>query len=172
LLVTATVRLPAESVPLAGRFAWESLAASATTWLILIRFQQSSTARMATLNAPPAVCAVGVPVLPVVVPGAAVSPGSKTCSFVKAPRFTVMPGLVLAVLEPSLMSVAVIVRCGAPAVRKVTLNAWVPPIKAAFAGRVAFGSVVVMPTVSPMASTRFQLASTALTVTRNGGPAV
>ena len=55
----------------------------------------------------PAVCADGVPVLPVAVPGAAVSPGSRIWSFAKAPSLIVIDGLVLAVFEPSVMSVAV-----------------------------------------------------------------
>ena len=44
-------------------------------------FQYWSTAFTRTSNGTPGVWAVGVPVLPVVVPGAAVSPGIKTCSF-------------------------------------------------------------------------------------------
>ena len=171
LLVTATVRLPTESAPLAGKEAKASLATSFTTLLVLIKFQLASTERIVTLKTAPAVCAVGAPVLPVDVPGTGVSPGSSTCSFAKAPRFTVMAGLVFAVLVPSSTSVAVTVRVP-PAVRNVTLNTWVPPTKAALGGKVALGSVVVMPTVSPMAPTRFQLASTAFTVTLKGVPAV
>src|SRR5438876_1178078 len=45
--------------------------------------------------------------LPVVVPGAAVSPGSSSCSLVKAPALTLVEGEVLAVLLPSLASLAV-----------------------------------------------------------------
>ena len=41
-------------------------------------FQFASTALTVTLNVAPAVCAYGVPVLPVALPGAAVSPGSRT----------------------------------------------------------------------------------------------
>ena len=44
----------------------------------------------------------GVPVLPVAVPGAAVSPGSRIWSFAKAPALIVVAGLVLAVFVPSL----------------------------------------------------------------------
>src|ERR1051326_1460684 len=48
-----------------------------------IAFQKLSTAFTVTLNGTPAVCAVGVPVLPVVEPGAAVSPGSRICNLLK-----------------------------------------------------------------------------------------
>jgi hypothetical protein len=61
----------------------------------------ASTALTVTLNAEPAVCAEGVPVLPVALPGAAVSPGSSSWSFVKAPGLTVVAGLLLAVFRPS-----------------------------------------------------------------------
>jgi len=46
-----------------------TLAVSVT---VLIKFQLASTALTVTLKEAPAVCAVGVPVLPVVLPGAAV----------------------------------------------------------------------------------------------------
>ena len=48
-----------------------------------------------------------MPVLPEAVPGAAVSPGSRIWSFAKAPALIVVAGLVLAVFEPSVLSVAV-----------------------------------------------------------------
>ena len=67
----------------------------------------ASTALTVTVNGLPAVCAVGVPVLPVAVPGAAVSPGSRICSFAKAPGLIVVAGLVFAVIAPLVMSVAV-----------------------------------------------------------------
>ena len=63
-------------------------------------FQLASTALTVTLNEPPAVCAVGVPVLPVAVPGAAVSPGSRIWSFANAPALIVVDGLVFAVFAP------------------------------------------------------------------------
>ena len=77
-----------------------------------------------------------------------------------------MLGLVLAVLVPSVMSVAVTVRL--PAVLNLTLKVCVPPLRAALGGRAALASLEVMPTVSPTVLTRFQLASTALTVTVKG----
>jgi len=37
---------------------------------------------------------VGVPLLPLAVPGTAVSPGARICSFVNAPTLTAIAGLV------------------------------------------------------------------------------
>ena len=54
---------------------------------------------------------------------------------------------------------------------RVTEKVFVPATSAAFAGSVALASVEVMPTVS-VEVTRFQFASTALTVTLNDEPAV
>ena len=59
------------------------------------------------VEALPAVCALGVPVLPVAVPGAAVSPGIRIWSFANAPALMVVAGLVFAVIEPLVTSVAV-----------------------------------------------------------------
>lgn len=56
---------------------------------MLIRFQFASTALTVRLNDVPAVSALGVPVNPVVVPGAAVSPGTKTCNWLNVPGLTV-----------------------------------------------------------------------------------
>src|SRR5438093_12933146 len=58
---------------------------------------------------------------------------------------TVNNGLVLAVLVPSVMSVAVTVI--GPGVFSVTLKVWVPPARAALAGRVALPSLEVIHTV-------------------------
>ena len=82
-------------------------------------FQFASTALTVTENDVPAVRADGDPVLPVALPGEAVSPGVSSCSFANAPALTVIDGEVLAVFVPSLMSVAVSV--GVPAVLRVTL---------------------------------------------------
>ena len=78
---------------------------------------------------------------------------------------TVMNGLVFAVLVGSVMFDAVIV--WDPAVFSVTEKSFVPPTKAPFAGRFAAPSEDVIPTVF-VELTRFQLASTAFTVTRIG----
>src|SRR5437016_9133752 len=133
---------------------------------LLTKFQLASTA-LTTIPlaiAVPAVCAVGVaPVLPVAVPGAAVSPGSRICSLVTAPALTVIGGLVLAALLPSLVSVAV--RVQVPTVLLVRLKDLVPATSGVVAGNAALASVEVRPTVSATVLTRFQLASTALTVT-------
>ena len=59
-----------------------------------------------------------------------------------------------------------------PAVFKVTLNVWVPLLNVALTGSEALLSELVIPTVSLMELTRFQFASTALTVTAKEAPAV
>src|SRR6266853_3544913 len=110
----------------------------------------------------PAVCALGVPLLPVVLPGANVSPGNRTSSLFTADGFTVIAALVPDDFVPSVMSVAVHVQ--APAVLFVTLKVRVPEAKAAFAGNTALASLLLMPIVSLGVFTKFQLASTALTV--------
>ena len=107
--------------------------------------------------------------MPDAVPGAAVSPGIRICSFANAPALTVVAGLVFAVIAPFVTSVAVNV--GDDAVFGVTEKVLVPATSAAFAGSAAFGSVDVIPTVS-VDETGFQFASTALTVTLNAEPAV
>src|SRR5437870_4743655 len=140
-----------------------------TVSVLLTTFQFASTALTVTLNAAPAVCAVGVPVLPLAVPGAAVSPGIRICSFANAPPFTVVAGLVFAVFDPSVASVAVTVRL--PTVFRVTANVWLPATSAAFAGSVALTSLELIATVS-VDDTTFQFASTALTVTLKDVPAV
>src|SRR2546427_336968 len=117
----------------------------------------------------PAVCAVGVPVLPAEVPGAAVSPGASNCSLAKLPAFTVIEELVPEALVASLRSMAVAVR--APAVLQIRLKLPVPPVKGALDGRVALASDETIPTVSATFAIRFQLASTAFTVTLNAAPA-
>src|SRR5258708_30117925 len=72
-----------------------------TVSLVTIKFQLASTALTVTVKAAPAVCAVGAPVLPLAVPGAAVSPGTSNWSLARAPAFTEMAGLVQAVFGPS-----------------------------------------------------------------------
>src|SRR5882672_11324675 len=109
----------------------------------------------------PAVWAVGEPVLPVEVPGAAVSPGTSNCSLAKLPAFTVIEELTPEALVASLRSMAVAVR--APAVLQIRLKLPVPPVKGALAGRVALASDEVTPTVSATLEIRFHLADTAST---------
>src|SRR5438477_299209 len=134
-------------------------------------FQLASTA-LTTIPlaiAVPAVCAVGVAaVLPVAVPGAATSPGSKICSFVTAPAFTVTLALMLAVNAPA-ASVAVTVR--APTVLKVKLerarvpatNVMFPAVAPLSSAIVALASELVIVTLVVAALPTFHLASTALT---------
>ena len=86
--VTLKVLVPATKAALAGSTALASLELIATVSFVLMTFQPASTALTVTLKAVPAVCAVGAPVLPVTVPGAAVSPGSKTCNWLKGPALT------------------------------------------------------------------------------------
>src|SRR5438132_1529009 len=126
LRVTVKFRVPEESVLFAGRVAWPSdeVIAFASLGRSETRFQFASTALTVTLNELPAVCALGVPVLPVALPGSAVSPGISSCSFANVPTLTVVDGLVLAVLVPSLESVAVTVF--EPAVFSVTVKVGVP----------------------------------------------
>ena len=106
--------------------------------------------------------------MPVAVPGAAVSPGKRSCNFTTGPVFTVI--VVLGAGMVGLVtSEAVIVRL--PAVFNVTPNVPLPFASVAFAGKVAFGSVALIVTVSFVLTT-FQKVSTALTVTLKAVPAV
>ncbi len=92
--VTLKLLLPPTSAALAGSVAFASLDVMATVSFVLITFQFASTALTVIVNAAPAVCDVGEPVLPVAVPGAALSPGASTCSLASAPPLTVIAGLV------------------------------------------------------------------------------
>ena len=169
--VILKVLLPETRAALAGIVALLSDDVIATVSVpVLTTFQLASTALAVTLNAVPAVRAVGVPVLPLPVPGAAVSPGNKSCNFTKAAALTVIELLVLAVLLGSGMSLAVTVR--PPVVFKVTLKFRVPATSAAFPGRTALVSDEVMPMVSVTLVITFQFASTALTVTLKAAAAV
>src|SRR6266550_2035859 len=171
LSVTLKVFVPELSVEFVGKPALLSEDVMPTlSPTVLTTFQLASTALTVTLKAVPAVSAVGVPVLPLEVPGAAVSPGTSNCNFTKDAAFTVMDELVLAVLVPSVLSVAVTVRL--PPDFKVTLKVFVPATRAALAGSTALLSDEVIATVSVAFVITFQLASTALTVTLNAVPAV
>ena len=78
-------------------------------------------------------------------------------------------GLVLAVLVPSVMSMAV--TDWEPAVLRVTVTVRVPADNAPLAGSVALGSLDVIPTVWVLL-TRFHWASTDRIVTLKAVPAV
>src|SRR6185436_19922423 len=90
--------------------------------------------------------AVGVPVLPEALPGAAVSPGTNSCNLLKAPALTLIDGLLLARIPEWVTSEAVSVAL--PAVFRVTLNVLVPLTKAVLAGKAAVASLDVIATVS------------------------
>ena len=108
--------------------------------------------------------------MPVLVPGAAVSPGTDNCNFTNVPALTLTEELTLAVFEPSVTSVLVTVAL--PAVLSVTLKVFVPATKAVVAGNTALASLEVTLTMSVTVLIKFQLASTALTVTLKEVPAV
>src|SRR5438552_2018360 len=86
--VTLRVFVPLTRAELAGKLALASLELIATVSLVLTTFQLASTALTVTLKPVPAVCVVGVPVLPPAVPGAAFSPGANSCNLVKAAGLT------------------------------------------------------------------------------------
>src|SRR6266581_480041 len=171
LSVTLEVFVPATNAALAGKMALVSEELIPTvSAMVLTRFQFTSTALTVTLKGVPAACALGAPLLPPGVPGMAVSPGTNNCSLVKAPALTVTDGLVLAILVPSVTSVAVTIQL--PAVFRVRLNNPVPLSSGPLAGKLALLSDEVRPTVSVALVTRFQLASTPFTVTLKAVPAV
>src|SRR5262249_45380997 len=84
-------------------------------------------------------------------------------AWVNCAALTVIAGLVFAVFELSERSLAVMVNV--PLVLNAKLKLCVPETSAALDGSVAVASVAVMPTLSAMLLTKFQFASTALTVT-------
>src|ERR1051326_3617524 len=107
--VTFKLALPADNGLFAGRTARASLEVIRTVSLVLMRFQFASTAWTVIGNAEPVICVLGVPVFPVALPGAAVSPGASNCIFANAAALTpvVEPGL--GVFVPSVISDAVTV---------------------------------------------------------------
>ncbi len=88
----------------------------------LAKFQLASTLLTVMVVAAPAVCVVGVPDLPVALPGDAVSPGIRTCSFVTAPALTIVAAPIFGVIGEPLVSVAVTDQPDALAVLKVKLK--------------------------------------------------
>src|SRR5437016_706885 len=80
LSVTLKTLTPLVNPVLDGKVAFASLDVIATVSFVLIKFQLASMALTVTVKATAAVWAVGVPILPVVVPGALVWPGASTCS--------------------------------------------------------------------------------------------
>jgi hypothetical protein len=92
-----------------------------------LTFQSESTALTVTETWEPTVVSVGLPVRPVKLPGAAVSPGRRTWSLVALPALTVSALVVPAVsgVPGAVVSVALMVR--EPAVRRVALKDRDPP---------------------------------------------
>ena len=83
------VLVPEESAAFTGRLALPSLEVIPTVSVtVLIKFQFASTAFTVTVNTVPPCSLLAVPVFPLVAPGAAVSPGTKSCSFANVPAVT------------------------------------------------------------------------------------
>src|SRR5262249_24913084 len=104
LSVTLKVFVPGASAALAGKVAVGLDDVIPTvSMIVLTRFQLASTALTVTLKGVPAACGLGVPVLPLGVPGAAVSPGNNNCSLLKAPALTLKEELTALVrpVEPT-----------------------------------------------------------------------
>src|SRR5215471_1274455 len=100
--VTAKVCVPAASAALGGSVAVESLEVMPTVSAgLLMRFQLASTEFTVTLNVVKALWVAGVPVLPLALSGAAVSPGTNNCNLTNAPALTATPPLVLAESVPA-----------------------------------------------------------------------
>src|SRR2546422_2434935 len=91
LSVTLSVRVPETKAASAGKVALASVEAISTvSVMVLTTFQKLSTALTVMLKAVAAVLEVGVPVLPLAVPGAALSPGTSSWSLAKAAGLTTM----------------------------------------------------------------------------------
>ena|SRR6516162_1368708 len=86
LNMTLNVPVPALNGAPAGRAQDDPVEVNCTVSLAMFTgFQLASTALTVTLKGVAAVCVDGVPVLPVPVPGAAVSPGTRICSLTNVP---------------------------------------------------------------------------------------
>src|SRR5947207_680824 len=80
--VTPRLFVPEARAAFAGSVALGSLEVRPTVSVtVLTTFQLASTALTVTLKGVHAVWALGAPVLPAAVPGAAVSPGANNCNF-------------------------------------------------------------------------------------------
>src|SRR3989442_793628 len=89
LSVTLKLFTPEAKAALIGNVALLSEEVMPTVSVTLVTtFQLASTALTVRLNAVPAVWADGVPVFPLGVPGAAVSPGVNTCNLTNGPALT------------------------------------------------------------------------------------
>ena len=109
LNVTGSTTVPASRGVSAGKVARPSVEVMATVSVtVSMRFQNSSTAFTVTPNATPTGRSVGVPVLPVTVPGTAVSPGASSCSLEKAPAVVVMLKGMGVVTRPALATMSAV----------------------------------------------------------------
>ena len=170
--VTGKGPVPATSAASGGSDAVRSLEVMCTVAVPAMEtFHQASTALTVAATGLPAVDAVGVPVLPVAVPGAATSPASRTCSWVAVPAPTITFELVPAATDGD-PDTQVAVTDDDPPVRRVTANVPVPPTSAPFAARTALASDEVTATVGVAEVTRFQFTSTTRAVALTEAPAV
>ena len=109
LSVTLNWLVPATSAAFVGSVAAKSLELIPTLSVVVLTiFQLASTALTVTLKAVSGDWTLGVPVLPLAVPGAAVSPGANTCNWMNGPALsTTAEETVL--LKPPLLKLIVIV---------------------------------------------------------------
>src|SRR5204862_3362015 len=92
---TVTLVVPATRAAAAGSVAEVSLEVRLTVSLtVLTRFHWASTALIVTGKPVPTIWGLGVPVLPFGVPGAALSPGTSNCNFVKGGELATMLAVV------------------------------------------------------------------------------
>src|SRR5260221_1875973 len=147
LRVTGRMPVPLLSAVFAGKAALMSEEVMPTeSPTVGTTFQFASTALTVTAKGVPAVCAEGEPLLPVALPGEALSPGTRSCNLVKPPALTGMAALVPRAMAEWVTLEAV--RVALPLVLSVTLNWAVPSAKGAEDGNIAFVSEEVMLTVS------------------------
>ena len=107
--VTVNVFVPFTSAAFGGSTALVSEEVIPTVSVtVFARLLPASTALTVTVKAVPAVCGVGVPLLPVAVPGAKVSPGASTSSPLKAPPLIVKL-LLTALVKPGELAVSCLV---------------------------------------------------------------
>jgi hypothetical protein len=170
--VTAYDFVPDDSAALEGKVAAESEDVIAIVCVADdTKFQFASTAFTVALKEVPAVCAVGVPVLPEEVPGAAVSPGSSTCSFDATAALIVKAADVPVSVLPVLVAVTV---CDEPARISVSeVDARTPAVNADVVPLPALNSEVDVRSTVPVKLSTVRLPeSCAVTMTLKEVPAV
>src|ERR1051325_2565675 len=113
LSVTLNCLAPATNAAFAGSVASASLDVIATTSVTeLTTFQLSSTAFTVALKGVDGTCVLGDQILPLAVPGAELSPGTKTCSFVNASALTTTLPEVALVKLPALKTTFIVSATG------------------------------------------------------------